>query len=73
MFYKEEADFTDNIKNLIAERHKMSLIEINHLFAKIKTKCKTVGKLQKVKKFFYDNYNEDYLLEKTSHYIDTIH
>jgi len=73
LFHKEETDFTDNIKSVIAQRNKMSLVEINHLFNKIKIKCQTVGKLQKVKKFFSDNYNEDYLLEKTSHYIDTIH
>lgn len=72
LFYKEEKDFTDNLKNVISERNKIALIEINQLFNKIKIKCKTVAKLKLVKEFFENNYNEDYLLEKTAHYIDKI-
>ena len=72
LFYKDEKDFTANIKNVITEQNKISLIEINQLFNKIKTKCKTIAKLKQVKEFFYNNYNEDYLLEKTAHYIDKI-
>lgn len=72
LFHKEEKDFTDNIKNVIADRNKIILIEINQLFNKIKIKCKTVEKLKRIKEFFDHNYNEDYLLEKTSYYIDKI-
>jgi hypothetical protein len=71
-FYEKEKNFIDNVTNTVEEEKELFLIEIYKIINKIKNKCKTITKLNLVYKFLLDNYNEAYLLEKTSHFIDKI-
>lgn len=71
-FYKQEKDFTDNVRNLINDRNKIYLNQIQEILIKIKKKSKTIEKFKKIKEFIFNHYDEKNLLEKTSYYIDKI-
>jgi hypothetical protein len=72
LFYEEEKEFTDVIKNLTYNQNKNFLNQFLEILLKIKNKTKTIKKLKLIKDYFHNNYYENNLLEKINFYIDKI-